>query len=124
MDLLHCSLISAYCSNVGRQFSFLINLVLSAISTVRNKSNPQHIYTTVKVFLGKEVREATPDGEGKRAQWRNKKACDFTHFLAHKSTLLSRLSLMCDCIGKAMFSPRDAEPRDLGRRTTRALPEI
>ena len=36
------------------------------------------------------MREAAPDGEGKRASWRNKKAQDFTHFLIHKSTLLSR----------------------------------
>ena len=39
--------------------------------------------------MDKEVREAEPDGEGKCAGWRNKKTRDFTHFLIHKSTLLS-----------------------------------
>ena len=39
--------------------------------------------------MDKDVREAAPDGEGNRASWRNKKAQDFTHFLIHKSTLLS-----------------------------------
>ena len=33
-----------------------------------------------------------PDGEGETARWRNKKARDSTHFLYHKSTLLSTLS--------------------------------
>ena len=38
--------------------------------------------------MDKEVREAAPDREGKRAWWRNKKMRDFTHFLIHKSILL------------------------------------
>ena len=45
-------------------------------------------YTKVEVFVDKDVREAEPDREGKRASWRNKKARDFMHFLIHKSTLL------------------------------------
>ena len=44
------------------------------------------------IFLVKEVREAAPDGDGKRARGRNKKARNFTHFLIHKSTLLSTFS--------------------------------
>ena len=42
----------------------------------------------MKVFVDKDVREAAPDGEGKYASWRNKKARYFTHFLIHKSTVL------------------------------------
>ena len=53
---------------------------------------------------GKEVREAAPDGEGKRARRRNKKARDFTHFLIHKSTLQSIVPSFglktCTCTAK------------------------
>ena len=45
--------------------------------------------TKVEVFVEKDVREAAPDREGKRALWRNKRVRDFTHFLIHNSTLLS-----------------------------------
>ena len=48
-------------------------------------------YTKVEVLVGKEVREARPDGGGKHARRRNKKARDFTDFLTHKSTLLSMI---------------------------------
>ena len=44
-------------------------------------------------FLSNDLnfaRESRPDGEGKRARRRNKKARDFTHFLTQKSTLLSK----------------------------------
>ena len=47
--------------------------------------------------MDKEVREAAPDGEGKRVQWCNKKTLDFTHFLIHKSTLLSRTDRLPCC---------------------------
>ena len=54
----------------------------------------------MEVFLDKEVSEAVPDKEGKRALWRNKKARDFMHFLIHKSTLLSAVEIyLCDCGG-------------------------
>ena len=52
----------------------------------------------VEVFLGKEVREAAPDGEGKRALWHNQKARDFTDFLTHKSTLLSTALVKKACL--------------------------
>ena len=41
------------------------------------------------IFLGNEEVGERADGEGKLARRRNKKARDFTHFLIHKSTLLS-----------------------------------
>ena len=47
------------------------------------------VQTKVEVFVGKEVREAVPDGEGKRARRCNKKARDFTQPFIHKCTLLS-----------------------------------
>ena len=55
----------------------------------------------MEVFLDKEVSEAVPDKEGKRALWRNKKARDFMHFLIHKSTLLSTYG----CFRASGFTP-------------------
>ena len=49
---------------------------------------PNKNRTKVEVFVGKEVREATQEGEGKHVRQLSKKARDFTDFLNHKSTLL------------------------------------